>query len=169
MSKRREKMTARLNEAVAPALEPGETPIVAVPAIGGANPWSWCWLFLAGVIPMILVFLIFVPSYILVLTDRRVVVLRGSKYRSAAAKGFLVGAPRTSVSVTKQNLSKGSAMVLRLGYVFAKLRFADGSEKRFNIPGFFGAEAATLSAGLAAQHQTELGDQTHRGGASPAG
>jgi hypothetical protein len=148
MSGRREKLGARLGAAVGPALEPGEATVVAMPAIGGPNPWAWAWLFLAGVIPVVIAALFFVPSYVVALTDRRVLVLRGSKWRVGTAKEVLISAPRDAVAVTGLNLSRGSAMTLRLGYVYVKLRFPDGVEKRLNVPAFFSVEAATLSEGL---------------------
>ncbi|TMC47669.1 MAG: hypothetical protein E6J14_14990 [Chloroflexi bacterium] len=149
MSSRREKLGARLGAAITPFLESGESTVVAMPAIGGPNPWAWAWLFLAGVIPVLIASLFFVPSYVVALTDRRVLVLRGSKWRVGSAKELLLSAPRTDVAVTERNLSRGSAMTLRLGYVYIKLRFPNGV-KRINVPSFFSVEATALCDRLAA-------------------
>ncbi|HEV2890106.1 MAG TPA: hypothetical protein VGX28_06985 [Frankiaceae bacterium] len=84
----------KLTERVQPYLEPGEQVRWVFPAVGGPSPWLMA---LAGS----LLYLILTKPKIVVITDRRILVLKGNKATQSKPKGVELSGPHVALGPLK--------------------------------------------------------------------
>jgi hypothetical protein len=130
---RKEKLRGRFTEAVEPELEPGERLVAGGYAVAGPNPWLYS---LIGVIGMLL---LGVRGYYVAVTDRRVILIRATLWRSRPA-GLAFAEPLSSVEVTQ----------VRSRAIWSSLRYRrpDGKRMRLHFHRFWRDDMKAFVAGL---------------------
>jgi hypothetical protein len=130
---RKEKLRQRFTEAVEPELEPGEQLVAGAYAVAGPNPW------LASVIGAIGMLLMGMRGYYVAVTDRRVMLVRATMWRSRPA-GLAFAEPLASVEVTR----------VRSRVIWSSLRYRrpGGRRMRLNFHRIWRDDMQAFVAGL---------------------